>query len=150
MEYLFEIKNLCENRMVRPKKEINWDIVEKLIECQCSANEIAGKFRINHDTFYRRFKDEYGESYQDYQSTIQSAGLADLRAMLHAKALNNNAPGNSNILIFLAKTLLGMKESEIEIQKAPNQSDIDKDHLIMNLQNKIAQLEEYGHQSEAK
>jgi hypothetical protein len=127
--------------MVRPKKEINWDVVEKLMECQSTANEIAGKFRINHDTFYRRFKEEYGESYQDYQATIQAAGLADLRAMLHAKALNNKAPGNSNLLIFLAKTLLGMKETEIEVHKAPNQSDIDKDHLIMRLQNKICQLE---------
>lgn len=131
--------------MVRPKKEINWDVVEKLMECQCSANEIAGKFRINHDTFYRRFKEEYGQSYQDYQSIIHSAGLADLRAMIHAKALNNKAPGNSNMLIFLAKTVLGMKESEIEIHKSPNQTDIDKDHLIMRLQNKIAQLEENGH-----
>lgn len=98
--------------MARPKKEINWDIVDKLIECGCSALEIAGKFYVNQDTFYRRFKEEYEASFQDYRVLGESAGNADLKAMLHAKALNNKAPGNAHMLIFLARTQLGMKEPD--------------------------------------
>lgn len=127
--------------MARPLKEINWDVVERLIESGCSGTEIAGKFRIQSDTFYRRFKEEYGCSFQDYHAPSQEAGLADLRSMIHAKALNNKAPGNSNLLIFLARCRLGMKEPEVVHNLAANQTQIDQSHLIMELQHKIAELE---------
>lgn len=129
-------------KMARPHKEINWDVVEKLIDCGCSGVEISGKFRIQSDTFYRRFKEEYGCSFQDYRVESQEAGLADLRAMIHAKALNNKAPGNSNLLIFLARTRLGIKEPEVSNLFAANQNNIDQTHTIMELQHKIAELEE--------
>jgi AraC-like DNA-binding protein len=130
--------------MARPQKEINWEIVEKLIESGCSGVEIAGKFRIQSDTFYRRFKEEYGCSFQDYRVESQEAGLADLRAMIHAKALNNKAPGNSNLLIFLARCRLGLREPEVSHALAANQNQIDQTHTIMQLQHRIAELEVYA------
>ena len=135
--------------MARPLKEINWEVVEKLIEAGCKGTEIAAKFRIQSDTFYRRFKDEYGLSFQDYHGESHEAGLADLRAMLHAKALNNSAPGNSNILIFLARCRLGMKEPETTAGLATNQTMLDQTHLIMQLQHKITELEN-GNQPQAE
>jgi hypothetical protein len=127
--------------MGRPKKELNWDVVEKLIECGCPGTEIAAKFRIQSDTFYRRFKEEYECSFQDYKLESQEAGIADLRAMIHAKALNNKAPGNSNLLIFLARCKLGYKEPESNNNLAANQDQIDQSHLIMKLEHRIAELE---------
>lgn len=126
--------------MGRPLKEINWDVVEKLIESGCSGVEIAGKFRIKSDTFYERFKREYGCSFQDYRVESQEAGLADLKSMIHAKALNNKAPGNSNLLIFLARCRLGMKEPENSTALAPNQIQLDQTHRIMQLENELEQL----------
>ncbi len=134
--------------MARPLKEINWDLVDKLIEAGCSGVAISGKFRIQSDTFYARFKKEYGCSFQDYRAEVQEAGVADLMMMLHAKALNNKAPGNSNLLIFLAKTKLGMKEPENVQLDAPNQPDINKDHLIMQLKNENLELRKNGNKSE--
>jgi AraC-like DNA-binding protein len=128
--------------MARPPKEINWEVVERLMECGCKASEIAGKFRINDDTFYRRFKEEYGGSFQDYKGKASEAGLAEIKAMIHAKALNNSAPGNSNLLIFLARCKLGMREPLVANDTAPNQSQIDQSHIIMKLENRIAELEE--------
>lgn len=128
--------------MVRPKKEINWEVVEKLMEAKASANEISGKFRINHDTFYKRFKEEYGVSYQDYHSDAEGAGIADLKLMQHAKALNNDAPGNANLLIWLGKVRWGQKEPDITSITPANQIDIDKDHRIMQLEHENAQLRE--------
>jgi hypothetical protein len=133
--------------MARPQKEINWEVVEKLIESGCSGVEIAGKFRIQSDTIYRRFKEEYGCSFQDYRVESQEAGLADLRAMIHTKALNNKAPGNSNLLIFLARCRLGMREPEATHTLAANQNQIDQTHTIMQLQHRIAELEAYANQS---
>jgi hypothetical protein len=128
--------------MVRPLKEINWDVVERLIESGCSGVAIASKFRIQKQTFYERFKKEYGCSFQDYHTDVQEAGLADIMSMLHAKALNNKAPGNSQLLIFLARVRLGMKEPETTSGLAANQIQLDQSHLIMQLQYKISQLEE--------
>lgn len=128
--------------MARPQKEINWEVVEKLIECGCSGVEIAAKFRIQSDTFYIRFKKEYKCSFQDYRGETQEAGLADLRAMIHAKALNNKAPGNSNLLIFLAKCKLGMREPEAVQEDAPNQDVIDQAHRIMILEHELAEAKD--------
>lgn len=136
--------------MARPLKEINWDVVEKLIECGCSGVEIAAKFRIKSDTFYERFKKEYGCSFQDYRGEAQEAGLADIRSMLQAKALNNKAPGNSNLLIFLARCKLGMREPDVVHSLAANQNQIDQTHTIMQLQHRISELEGNGNQSQTE
>lgn len=125
--------------MARPQKEINWEVVEKLIESGCNGIEIAGKFRIQKQTFYRRFEEKYQESFQNYHTDVSEAGIADLRSMLHAKALNNKAPGNSNLLIFLARTRLGMKEPELLGGVAPNQTQLDQSHHIMELENQLAE-----------
>lgn len=127
--------------MARPLKEINWDVVDKLIEAGCNGLQIAAKFRIDDDTFYNRFKKEYGFSFQDYSGKIQECGKADIISMLHAKAINNGAPGNATLLMFLARCRLGMKEPEIVHAIAANQEKIDQDHTIMQLKYRIAQLE---------
>ncbi len=138
--------------MARPHKEINWDVVEKLIDCGCPGTEIAAKFRIQADTFYRRFKEEYEVSFQDYRVPACEAGLADLRAMIHAKAINNKAPGNSNLLIFLAKVKLGYKEPEGSTTTAPKQAELDASYQNMELQHKLTEmqglLEQYGQKFE--
>ena len=134
----------------RPLKEINWDIVEKLIECDCSGPEIAGKFRMDNDTFYRRFKTEYGCNFGEYRATPQGAGIADLKAMIHAKALSNKAPGNSTMLIFLARCRLGMKEPEMAHLIATNQEQIDQSQLIMQLQHENAELKDNANKSQAE
>ncbi len=136
--------------MARPLKEINWDIVDKLIEYGCSGVAIAGKFRIQKQTFYERFKKEYGCSFQDYHTDVQESGLADLMSMLHAKALNNKAPGNAQLLIFLARTKLGLKEPEITSGNPANQIFLDQSHLIMQLQHKISELEANVNQSKTE
>lgn len=133
--------------MGRPLKEINWDVVERLMEHGSSGIEIAGKFRIDPDTLYRRFKEEYGCSFQDYKGGVHEAGKADLRSMLWAKTINNKAPGNSTLLLFMARCVLGMKEPESTSLVAANQGEIDKDHVIMTLQHRISELEEHAHKS---
>ena len=126
--------------MARPLREINWDVVEKLIECGCSGIEIAGKFKIDTDTFYRRFMRQYDCRFADYSAIGESGGKADLRAMIYAKAISNKAPGNAQLLMFLAKCVLGMREPEIAQQQAANQQQIDQTHRIMELEHQIAEL----------
>jgi len=126
--------------MARPPKEIDWNVVEKFMEAGCSGIQIAGEFRIRPDTLYIRFKKEYGCSFQDYRVKAEEAGLGKIKLMLYSKALNNNNPGNSNLLMFLAKCKLGYKEPEQSTSLAANQTQIDQSHLIMQLQHELSEL----------
>lgn len=127
--------------MGRPEKEINWDLVEKLMEAGCNAKEIAGKFRMDPDTFYIRFKKKHGVNFTGYSVNANCAGDADLRLSLHAKAINTRAPGNQTLLQFLGRTRLGLREPELLNILAANQQQIDQTHTIMQLQHRIAELE---------
>jgi len=127
--------------MARPLKEINWDVVDNLIEAGCNGIEIAGYFRIQKCTFYDRFEKEYGVSFQNYHSEPQEGGKAKLRSMLYAKALNNKAPGNADLLKFWAKCELGMKEPELTSFLANNQTQIDQSHTVMQQAHRITELE---------
>ena len=136
--------------MARPLKEIDWDVVDEYIDSGSNGIEIAADLRIQAQTFYRRFEEEYGVSFQNYSNEYDGAGRAKLRNMLHKKALNNDENGNQNLLIFLARCRLGMKEPETVHLLAANQPQIDQSHLIMQLQNRIAELEGNAHKPETE
>ena len=99
--------------MARPEKSINWDLVELKMQAGCSAKEIYGELHISDDTFYARFKNEYGKSFSDYADELHSVGKGNIRYNQYIKALEGNVP----MLMWLGKTWLGQKEAEV------NQSD---------------------------
>lgn len=125
--------------MARPPKDINWETVRKKMEAGCTAKEIFSSHdtRMSPDTFYSRFKEEFGCSFSDYSDESNERGIGDLKLMAHAKAMQ----GNITTLIFLLKCRAGMREPELVHNIAANQTQIDQSHLIMELQHKIAELE---------
>ncbi len=127
--------------MARLPKEINWDIVERYMEAGSNGIEIANEFRICKQTFYSRFEQEYGVKFSDYLTENTGMGDAKLKRMIYEKSLNNKAPGNATLLMFLARCRLGMKEPETVQLLAANQDDINKDHEIMQLKYRLAQME---------
>lgn len=119
--------------MPRPKKEINWEIVEKRMEAGCTAREIAKHLRIDINTFYDRFKAEYKCCFADFADGMIECGNADIKFIQHMKALN----GNVQLLMYLGKVKCGQKEPEIPVSLAPNQIQIDQSHRIMELENQL-------------
>lgn len=126
----------------RPPKEINWDLVERYIEVGCSGVEIAAKFRIQKQTFYERFKREYNKNFQDYHTDCDAGCKADIRLSLVAKAINNKSQGNATILIFLARTMLGMREPELISNDSPFEDSISLRHENMILRDEVRELRE--------
>lgn len=96
--------------MARPPKTIDWDLVEKKMEAGCSAREIYGNLRISDDTFYARFKKEFGKSFSDYADELHSYGKGNIRYTQYLKAQEGNVP----MLIWLGKIWLDQKEKEKE------------------------------------
>ncbi len=122
--------------MARPKKEINWQIVEKRIEAGCNGVEIAAALRIDSDTFYIRFKQKYGKSFQDSSAHFYSAGDANLKFTQYMKALS----GNNNMLLLLGRERLHQgKEQE---KTSPFEDLIDLRHENMILKAELDWMKE--------
>lgn len=111
--------------MARTPRPINWELVEKAIEAGCTATEIGGKFGLSVDQFYKRFEQNYNETFSEYTAINYSAGDFDLKLTAHLKALK----GIPSILLRYCEERLGWGKSRESMPH--NQPDIDKDHLIM-------------------
>ena len=119
--------------MGRQKKEINWNIVEKKIEAGCSAKEIYENV-CHKDTFYDRFKEEYGENFSDYSTEYYHVGNGNLKFTQYIKALSGNIP----MLLLLGRERLGQGKSEETV--SPLQMQIDQSHILMEQSHEIAEL----------
>lgn len=126
--------------MARPLKAINWDIVEKRMEAGNIGESIAQALHIDLNTFYRRFKDHYGYSFGDSALHFHKCGDNNIQYTQYMKALS----GNVQMLIWLGKVRLGQREPDMLSAIPSNQVDIDKDQIIMQLQHKLAVLENFG------
>lgn len=128
--------------MARPKKPINWDVVEKRMEAGCSAKEIAASIPVEINTFYDRFKEEFGCGFGDFADTFCSAGDGNLRYTQYMKALS----GNLNMLMFLGKERLG--QGKDEVMKSPYEETLELRHENMILRNRLANLDKDADKSQ--
>jgi hypothetical protein len=102
--------------MARPPKEINWDSVEKRMQAGNNAKQICKDLRIDIDTFYRRFREEYGCSFGDYSVGMPECKKGNLEYIMYSKAMS----GDVKMLIHLAKFELGHNDKadiQDEVQK---------------------------------
>ena len=112
----------------RPKKEINWEIVEKRMEAGCSGVEIAAVLRVDSDTFFRRFQEQYGKRFADSSADFYKAGDANLKFTQYMKALS----GNTNMLTLLGRERLNQGKEE-EVKKSPYEDILALRHENMLL-----------------
>ncbi len=117
--------------MARPPKLINWEVVEKRMECGNSAQTIADSFCIDINTFYRRFKEHYELGFADFIDRARSAGKSNIAYTQYMKALS----GNPQMLMFLGRNWLGQDKEEIK--ESPQQDLIELMHklMLMNAEN---------------
>jgi hypothetical protein len=94
----------------RPKKEIDWDLVDELLEAGCMGTEIAARFDMHQDTFYRRVEDYHGVGFTVYSSQKRCSGDTLLRKAQFDKALT----GDNTMLIWLGKNRLKQAETPID------------------------------------
>lgn len=93
--------------MGRPKKPIDFDEMDKLLNIQATLNEIAGWFDCSEDTIEKRIKDEKGMTFTDYASLKRAGGKIALRRKQFQKAMD----GDTQMLIFLGKVSLGQNDN---------------------------------------
>ena len=121
--------------MGRPKKDINWDIVQKQVEAGCKAKEIYGDL-CDADTFYNRFKEHFGKCFSDYSDDLYSVGDGRIKFTQYMKAL----AGNIQMLCRLGDVRLGQNKTEEKVSPFQNLADVEHENMI--LRSRVAKLEE--------
>jgi len=97
--------------MGAPKKEIDFDELDKLLEFHCTLEEVAGWFRVSPDTVERRIREKADKTFAEYSAEKEGAGKTSLRRKMWQVALKGN--GHVALLIFLSKQHLGNADKSV-------------------------------------
>ena len=89
------------NGIGRPKKKLDKDVIAKLSQIGCTQEEIGSVVGISARTLQRRYADLVEEN--------KNIGKASLRKRMWKCALN----GNPNMMVWLSKNALGMKDRTV-------------------------------------
>ena len=104
----------------RPRITIDWDVVKRLCNLQCTQTEIASVVNVSEDTLVRRIKSKYNLTYAEYYKKESAGGKASLRRAQWKKAIGtkdsegkDKNDGSVPMLIWLGKQYLGQAESPL-------------------------------------
>lgn len=122
-------------KMGRPRKELNFDELEKLMGLQCTLREIAGWFDMSEDTLETRVKEEYGETFSEVSVKKKSTGRIPLRRKQYEVAM----AGDKTMLIWLGKQYLGQAD-KLESQNT-NVTKMSDDELLREAKSIIAKAD---------
>lgn len=86
--------------MARPPKDIDPDMVVKLASIGCTTTDIGNVLGCSDQTLNRRFAAELAE------------GRAKMRNRLRAKQMEVALAGNTTMLIWLGKQILGQSDKQ--------------------------------------
>jgi hypothetical protein len=101
----------------RPKKEIDWKVVETLCSIQCTQEEIACHIDISVDTLERACKKRFKTGFADFFKVKRRKGFISLRRKQYELAMK----GDRVMLIWLGKQYLGQSDKTEIIDDRPMQ-----------------------------
>ena len=103
----------AKNKGGRPRKEIDFDLFEKLCNIQCTQSEICSVLGVDDKTLTARLHEKYNLSFSELFKRHSENGKTSLRRTLFEHAQKNPATA-----IFLAKNLLGYRDQpEVTAEK---------------------------------
>jgi hypothetical protein len=135
----------------RPKKPIDWEMVEKLCGWQATQEEIAQFCGVCVDTLDNRCKNEHGISFSEFFDQKRGTGKISLRRAQWQTAMK----GNPTMQIWLGKQHLGQKDKSetaltgkdggpIETKDLSAATDDELDERIRKLMPQAAPPKEEG------
>lgn len=90
----------------KARKEIDWDVADRLIECGNTGPAVAAHFGIHSDTLYNRCQEEKGMTYTAYSTEKKQKGICRLLAKQYEVAMK----GNTTMLIWVGKQMAGQRD----------------------------------------
>jgi len=98
-------KGRSPGKNYKPKKEVDWDMVKKLCQIQCTQDEIAAVLEISEDTLIKAFKEVFEGPPRDRFREWRKGGNCSLR-----RKQWKLADSNAGMAIFLGKQYLGQED----------------------------------------
>lgn len=126
------------------EKEINWDLVDRLLEAGCPGTEIAPRFAIHPETLYDRAYKEFGIMWTEYAQKKRQKGNGNIRVKQYQKALD----GDNMMLIWLGKNRLDQTDSPKQ-DLSINETTIDQTLELAKLKAENTKLKEIINESQA-
>lgn len=127
-----------EAKRGRPEIKVDWPAVDKLLQIQCTGEEIAAILGIAYSTLERKCKTDNRMNFADYSREKRAAGLPSLRRRQWTKAME----GDTQMLKWLGANYLDQTDKkqtdhkssdgsmsppeQIEIVAAPFPDDFDE------------------------
>lgn len=118
------------------EKYIDWEKVEFFTKSGAKQVNLCNFLQIDETTFRRRILERYGLSHAAFTSRLRSTG----EMLIEGKQFQKAMSGNTEMLKHVGKHLCGQRDDIYEARKPPNQDDISKDHVIMQLQHELSEL----------
>ncbi len=94
--------------MPRPKINIDWKKVDKLLKSQCDGVGIAGILGIDPDTLYKHCEEDNKMCFSAYSQQKKSEG----KELLRAKQFESAMQGEKSMLIWLGKQYLEQTDKQ--------------------------------------
>ncbi len=91
-----------------PSKPVDWDVVGKLAQIQCTIPEIAFVVKVSRKTLYDSCVRTQGCILEDFLEKYKAGGRASLRRWQYVAAEN----GNITMQIWLGKQYLGQADKQ--------------------------------------
>lgn len=101
------VKGRTPSKAWRPKKPVDWKLVEALCQIQCTGAEISSVLDMHWETFQKAVKEKWNCSVKELLDEWGSKGKASLR-----RKQWNIASRNASMAIFLGKQYLGQRDYE--------------------------------------
>lgn len=105
----------------RPKADIDWNKVDRLLEAGCLTTEIAAHFGVCADTMYKRCQMDHKIDFSLYSQQKKAKGESLLRSKQFESAMKGNIP----MQIWLGKQRLEQRDK-------PKEEEV-KDDIIRSL-----------------
>lgn len=103
--------------MGRTKLEINWEVLNALVQRGATKVAVAAILDVSHDTIERRIQEEFGCGFEEYKATK----FEKTKAKLVEKAIDKALAGDNTMLIFSLKNLCGWSD-KMETSVDPKQA----------------------------
>lgn len=115
--------------MARPRTEINYDQLDKLLGLQCTLRECAFYFKCSEDTIERAVKKDKKMTFNEYREIKRQSGLISLRRIQFHLA-ERSVP----MAIFLGKNYLGQSDKgELQITTTSSPREFVKEKSVEEL-----------------
>ncbi len=120
-----------------PKKELDWALVDHLLEACNSGPTIAHKLGIGPTTLYERTMKEKGVTFSEYSQLKRKHGDDNIKTAQYNKAVS----GDNTMLVWLGKNRIGQRETQEPVQLPPREEILKLEDENIKLREKIRHLE---------